>query len=466
MLTTIQDGLVALNGILNRIVWGPPFMALLLGTGVFLTFRLRFFQFIHLGHAWKNSFGLLFSKRTDSPGGAITSFQAVSSAMAATIGVGNIAGVSTALALGGPGAVFWMWITALFGMAVKFGEATLGLKYRDVDPVTGEVSGGVMYFIERGLGPRWKWLAIAYALLTGLAALGIGCMVQANTAAHALETGFLIPAWVTGLLLSLLAGAVILGGIRRIAHAAEALVPLMCLVYVAGALVIIALNIHRLGWAFGQIFQHAFTPVSAGGGFAGAGVGAAIRYGIARGIFSNEAGLGASSIVHAQARNTPVRQGMWAIWETFIDTIIVCTMTALVVILSGEIYTGATGAELVTNAFSLLLPGAGGNLVLFGLISFSFTTMLTWSFYGEKSLEYILGRRVIVPYRIVFLLFLFVGAIGGLSLIWDIADTLNGLMAVPNLIALIALSGVLVKEKNNYLNTQKNPAPTDPSPDT
>ena len=440
-----------INDVINGIVWGPPFMVLLVGTGLYLTVRLGFYQFIHLGHAWKHSFGRLFARDASTDGGAITSFQAVASAMAATIGVGNIAGVSTAIALGGPGAVFWMWITALVGMATKFGEATLGLKYRQVDPVTGRVSGGVMYYIEHGLGPRWKWLAVTYGLLVGLAAFGIGCMVQANTAAHAMQTGFAIPPWATGLVIAVLVGLVILGGIKRIAHTAQAVVPFMCVVYILAALWIIAANIDRLGWAFGQILYYAFNPVSASGGFAGAGVAAAIRYGIARGIFSNEAGLGASSIVHAQARNTPVGQGLWAIWETFIDTIVVCTVTALVLILSGAITTGSTGAELISTAFNEMLPGPGGYVVLFGLLFFSFSTMLTWSFYGEKGWEYIFGPRIVTPYRLLFIGFLFVGAVGGLTLIWDVADTLNGLMAIPNLIALLVLGGVLAKEKKQYM---------------
>lgn len=341
-------------------------------------------------------------------------------------------------------------------MAMKFGEATLGLKYRHVDEQTGEVSGGVMFYIERGLGPRWKWLAVTYGLLAGLAAFGIGCMVQANTVAHAMSTGFGIPAWISGAVIVGCVGLVILGGIRRIAHTAEAVVPIMCLVYIVGALVIIGMNIDRLGWALGQIVYHAFHPASAAGGFAGAGVGAAIRFGIARGIFSNEAGLGASSIVHAQARNTPVGQGLWAIWETFIDTLIVCTMTALVVILSGVLETGATGAELIATAFQNSLPGPGGYIVIFGLVFFAYTTMLTWSFYGEKSWEYIFGRRVIVPYRCLFLGFLWIGAGGGLTVIWDVADTLNGLMAIPNLLALLILSGRLVQEKDAFLREARS----------
>ena len=450
------EALLAFNNWLNSIVWGPPFMVLLVGTGLYLTVRLGFFQFTHLGHAWKQTFGRFFSKTKEDEGGSITSFQAVASAMAATIGVGNIAGVSTAIALGGPGAVFWMWLTALVGMATKYGEANLGLKYREIDPETGEVSGGVMYYIERGLGPKWKPLAVIYGLLAGLAAFGIGCMVQANTFAHAFETGFGVPNWVSGIVVVIATGLVTLGGIKRIAKTAERIVPFMAIVYIIGSLIIIFMNIQHIGWAFGQIFYYAFNPIAATGGFAGAGVAAAVRFGIARGIFSNEAGLGAASIVHAQAKNTPVRQGMWGIWETFIDTIIICTMTSLVIILTGAIWTGTTGAELASTAFSTGLPGPGGVIVLVGLILFSYTTMLTWNFYGEKSWEYIFGKGVIIPYRLLFLVFLFVGAIGGLVLIWDIADTLNGLMAAPNLIALLVLATVLAKDKKDYVGDLKS----------
>ncbi len=450
------DALLAFNSWLNSIVWGPPFMVLLVGTGLYLTIRLGFFQFTHLGHAWKQTFGRFFSKTKEDEGGAITSFQAVASAMAATIGVGNIAGVSTAIALGGPGAVFWMWLTALVGMATKYGEANLGLKYREIDAETGEVSGGVMYYIEKGLGPKWKPLAVIYGLLAGLAAFGIGCMVQANTFAHAFETGFGVAPWISGIVVVIATGLVTLGGIKRIAMTAERIVPFMAIVYIIGSLIIIVMNIPHLGWAFGQIFYYAFNPISATGGFAGAGVAAAVRYGIARGIFSNEAGLGAASIVHAQAKNIPVRQGMWGIWETFIDTIVICTMTSLVIILTGAITTGTTGAELASSAFSKGLPGPGGVVVLMGLILFSYTTMLTWNFYGEKSWEYIFGKGVVIPYRLLFLGFLFVGAIGGLVLIWDIADTLNGLMAAPNLIALLVLATVLAKDKKEYVDTLKS----------
>jgi alanine or glycine:cation symporter, AGCS family len=448
---------LAFNDWLNGIVWGPPFMVLLMGTGLYLTIRLGFFQFVKLGLSWRQSFGRFFKKTKEGEEGAISSFQAVSSAMAATIGVGNIAGVSTAIALGGPGAVFWMWMSALVGMATKFGEASLGVKFRNVEP-DGEINGGVMYYIEKGLGPGWKWLAVVYALLAGIAALGIGNMVQANTMAASLAQ-FGIPAWVTGVGAIILVGLVILGGIKRIGQTAEKIVPLMAIIYIIGSLVVILMNAGEIGGAFGAIFYYAFNPHAAAGGFAGSAVAASVRFGIARGIFSNEAGLGAASIVHAQARNSPTRQGMWGIWEVFIDTIVVCTMTALVILVTGALYIespeggGMTGGVLASAAFTRGLPGPGGVIVLLGLVLFSYTTMLTWSFYGEKSWEYIFGKKIIMPYRILFLIFLLIGAIGGLEFIWSLADTMNGLMAAPNLIALIVLAGVLVKEKNSYMDS-------------
>ncbi len=446
-----MEALLAFNNWLNGIVWGPPFMVLLMGTGLYLTVRLGFFQFTKIGLAWRQSFGRFFKRAKEEEGGAISSFQAVSSAMAATIGVGNIAGVSTAIALGGPGAIFWMWMSALVGMATKFGEASLGVKYREVD-ADGTVRGGVMYYIEKGLGPQWKWLAVVYALLAGIAALGIGNMVQANTMADSMSA-FGVPTWVTGAVAIVLVGAVILGGVKRIGATAEKLVPFMAVIYVIGSLVVILMNVTQVGSAFGQIFYYAFNPAAAAGGFAGSAVAMAVRFGIARGIFSNEAGLGAASIIHAQAKNSPTRQGMWGIWEVFIDTIVVCTMTALVILTTGVIETGETGASLASAAFNAGLPGPGGTIVLLGLVLFSYTTMLTWSFYGEKSWEYIFGKKIILPYRILFLGFLMVGAVGGLELIWNIADTLNGLMAAPNLIALLVLAGVLVKEKNSYMES-------------
>ncbi len=454
----ITTTILEFNDMINAVVWGPPFMILLIGTGLYITFRLGFFQFTHLGFAWRQTFGRFFAKDKEGEGGAITSFQAVSSAMAATVGVGNIAGVSTALVLGGPGAVFWMWVSALVGMATKFGEASLGVKFRKGEEY-GDIRGGVMYYIEEGMGKKWKWLAVVYAFLAGLAAFGIGNMVQANTMAQALETGFNLPVSVTGVLAVILVGVVILGGVRRIAVTAEKVVPFMVIVYVLGSMVILIANIGQIPAAFRDIFYFAFNPYAAAGGVIGATVANSIRFGFARGIFSNEAGLGAASIVHAQAKNTPTGQGMWGIWEVFIDTIVVATMTALVILVTGAlgIVDAAgevvTGGDLAAEAFTRGLAGPGSFVVLLGLALFSYTTMLTWSFYGEKSWEYIFGSKIIIVYRILFLAFLYVGAVGGLEVVWGIADTLNGLMAAPNLIALLVLTTILVKEKDSFMNT-------------
>lgn len=442
----------SINDRVNAVVWGPPFMILLVGTGLYLTIRLGGFQFTHFRHIGRETVGRLGRRREPGLAGSISPFQAVSSAMAATIGVGNIAGVATAMALGGPGAVFWMWVVALVGMATKFGEAALGTHFREVD-AEGRISGGVFYYIEKGLGPKWKPLAICYAVFAGVAALGIGNMVQANTLAHALDTGFAVPRWFAAAAAVLLVGAVTLGGIQRIGKTAERVVPVMALLYIGGALIIVALHAGAIPAALGSIFHHALSPASAAGGFGGAAVAEAIRYGIARGIFSNEAGLGSASIVYAQSRNTPVGQGMWGIVEVFVDTIIVCTMTALVIMVTGALETGTTGAELAGAAFREGLPGTGGHLVLVALVFFSYTTMLTWNFYGEKSAEYLFGRRSAIPYRVLFLCFIPMGALLELDLIWALADTMNGLMAAPNLLALLLLGGVLAGLKRRAIQT-------------
>lgn len=445
------ETIIAANAWLNGIVWGPPFMILLVGTGLYLTFRLGFFQFRYLWHTFKNSFGQIFQRHVDTEDGAISPFQAVAAAMAATIGVGNIAGVATALVLGGPGAIFWMWMVALVGMATKMAEATLGLKYRHIDQ-NGHVSGGVFYYIEKGLGSQWKWLAVAYAFFAGVSAFGLGNMVQSNTVAQSMSAGFGVPNWVTGVILMVMVGAVTLGGISRIATTAEKIVPVMAGAYIIGALGILAVNITEIPNAFAMILKYAFEPAPAMGGFAGASVAAGIRFGIARGIFSNEAGLGSASIVHAQARNTPFRQGFWGMWEVIIDTLVVCTLTALVILVTGVLETGENGAVLTTAAFESGLKGPGAYVIIISIVFFAYTSMLTWNFYGEKSWEYLFGQKIVLPYRLAFLVFAFIGTLGGLELIWDVADTFNGLMAAPNLIALVLLGGVLAKEKLDYFN--------------
>ncbi len=436
---------------IEGIVWGLPLIILLIGTGLYLTIRLRFFQFTHIGTIWKETFGRLFARNQSREDGAITSFQAVTSAMSGTIGVGNIAGVSTAMAIGGPGAVFWMWISALVGMATKFGEASLGVKYREIDPETGEVSGGVMYYIQNGLGQKWKPLAVIYAVLAGVAALGIGNMVQSNTVSTQLQNSLDIPTPVTGIVLVILVGLVTLGGITRIARTAEKIVPVMALFYLLGSLIIIVMNLPAIPGAIGSIFYHGFNPSEAQGNFGGAAVGTAIQFGFARGLFSNEAGLGAASIVYAQAKNTPAGQGMWGIWGVFIDTIVVCTMTALPILVTNSLPSGEEDEVLASIAFNSALPDVGAWIITIGIAVFAYSTMLTWSFYGEKSWEYVFGAKVVTGYRLLFLAFLLVGAMGGLQVIWGVAGIMNGLMAVPNLIALLLLAKPIVAEKNRYL---------------
>ncbi|MDT8383843.1 MAG: sodium:alanine symporter family protein [Gammaproteobacteria bacterium] len=424
---------------ISGLIWGPMMLVLLLGTGIFLSVGLRAMPWRHLLAA----FALLWRGRASTANGDITPFQALMTALAATIGTGNIAGVATAIFLGGPGAVFWMWITALLGMATKYSEALLAVKYREVDE-RGRYVGGPMYYIKNGLGNNWKWLGIAFALFGMIAAFGIGNMVQANSVADAMGSAFAVPDWISGVVMMLLAAVVILGGIHRIGVVAARLVPFMALAYVAGALWIIVSHLGEVPAALGSIIGDAFTGTAATGGFAGAAVWAAIRFGVARGIFSNEAGLGSAPIAHAAARtNDPVQQGMIGMLGTFIDTIIICTMTALVIILTGAWTSGETGAALSMLAFSSGLPDFGAHIVTFGLAVFAFTTILGWSYYGERCAEFLFGIRVILPYRVLWLAAIVVGALGKLEIIWLLADVLNGLMAIPNLIALVALSPVV-----------------------
>jgi AGCS family alanine or glycine:cation symporter len=437
-----EQRMTALTDLLNTasgIIWGPVMLVLLLGTGVFLTLGLRAMPWRHLLEAFR----LLWRGRADQGEGDITPFQALMTALSATIGTGNIAGVATAIFLGGPGAVFWMWITALFGMATKYSEAVLAVRYREVDE-RGRYVGGPMYYIRNGLTVRWHWLGIAFALFGMVAAFGIGNMVQANSVAHAMESTYAIPTWVSGMVIVILAAAVVLGGIQRIAKVAAKLVPLMAITYIAGALWVILSYLGEVPAALAMIVNDAFTGTAATGGFAGAAVWAAIRFGVARGIFSNEAGLGSAPIAHAAARtNDPVQQGMIGMLGTFIDTIVLCTMTALVIILTGSWSSGETGAALSTLAFSQGLPDVGQYIVTFGLAIFAFTTVLGWSYYGERCAEFLFGVRIILPYRLLWLVAIMLGALGKLEIVWLFADVLNGLMAIPNLIALVALSPVV-----------------------
>ncbi len=431
-------------------VWGPVMLALLLGVGVYLTVGLRFMTWRGIGAGFRS----LWQGRRSDEEGDITPFQALMTALSATIGTGNIAGVATAIAIGGPGAVFWMWVTALFGMATKYAEAVLAVHYRETDE-RGMHVGGPMYYIRNGLGRRWQWLGLLFAVFGMVAAFGIGNTIQSNSVADTVAANFHVPTWATGLVLAVLAGAVILGGIRRIAEVAARLVPFMAIAYFLCALAIIGLQADQVPAALGLIVGDAFTGTAAAGGFAGASIWMAIQFGVARGVFSNEAGLGSAPIAHAAARTRdPVRQGTIGMLGTFLDTLVICTMTALVIIISGVWLTGETGGPLSAAAFNAGLPG-GRYVVSIGLIIFAFTTILGWSYYGERCAEFIFGVRVILPYRLLWIVAIPLGALAagenqGVNLLWLLADAMNGLMAIPNLIALALLSPVVFSLTRQY----------------
>jgi AGCS family alanine or glycine:cation symporter len=438
-------------GKIGAFAWGPPMLILLVGTGFWLTFALRGLQFRKLGHALY----LALIKRkedTDEPGD-ITHFQALMTALSATVGTGNIAGVATAIAIGGPGALFWMWVTGLVGMATKYAEAVLAVKYRVVDEY-GEMSGGPMYYISRGL--KMPWLGTMFAVFASFAAFGIGNMVQSNSVADAVATTYNIPHMVTGIVLMACTAAVVLGGIKKIGKVTGTLVPIMIVFYMSGATYIILANIAEVPAALIFIVKQAFNPTAAVGGFAGASIMLAIRMGVARGVFSNESGLGSAPIAAAAAQTkSPITQALVSMTQTFIDTIIVCTMTGLVLIISGLWSSGETGAALTTLAFAAEMPG-GAHVVTIGIILFAYSTILGWCYYGEKSIEYLFGVKAVMPYRIVFVLFVGVGAMAKLSLVWNISDTMNGLMAIPNLIGLLFLTPVVVSETKKYFDNKKD----------
>ncbi|MES1933778.1 amino acid carrier protein [Salinisphaera shabanensis T35B1] len=442
---TLTNALSTLSGW----VWGPVMLILLLGTGIYLTVGLRGIPQRKLFYG----FSMMFAgrKQTTEPGD-ITPFQALATALAATVGTGNIAGVATAIHLGGPGAIFWMWVTAIVGMATKYGEAVLAVKYRETN-AEGAYVGGPMYYIRNGLGTNWKWLAFAFALFATIAAFGIGNTVQSNSVSQVFDETLSIPRWLTGLVMAAGVFAVIIGGVQRLASVTDKLVPVMAIIYVIGAAVVLVLNAGAVPGAIALIFSDAFTGTAATGGFAGAGIIMAIRFGVARGIFSNEAGLGSAPIAHAAARtDSPVRQGVVAMLGTFIDTIIVCTMTALVIISTGAWSSGTTGAQLSAEAFTTGMPGPGGWIVSFGLVIFAFSTMLAWSYYGERTAEYLFGSRIITPYRLLWVVAVFVGAIAQLDFVWLVADVMNALMAIPNLIALVLLAPVVFKLTRAYFD--------------
>ena len=435
-------------------VWGPAMLVLLVGTGVWLTLMLRGLQFSMLWFALKQAFKPHGKKEDGSDHeGDISHFGALMTALSATIGTGNIAGVATAVVLGGPGAVFWMWITAIFGMATKYGEGVLAVKYRVVNK-KGEMSGGPMYYIERGL--NMKWMALLFALFGTIASFGIGSSVQSNSVAMSIKSSFNIDPWITGVVLTVLTGIVILGGIKSIAKAASIIVPFMAIFYVLGGLVIIVLHIDMLWPAIDKILTEAFNFSAAAGGMAGA----AIRYGVARGVFSNEAGMGSAPIAAAAAKTDhPVRQGLVSMTGTFLDTIIVCSITGIVLvmgILSNQSPAGETGAALTTHTFNNMLPGPGGWIVTFGLIFFAYSTILGWCYYGEKCAAYVFGDGFVPAYRVIYVITVMLGTVASLDLVWSAADTFNGLMAIPNLIALLLLSKVILKETKDFKARRKS----------
>ncbi|MGB1427963.1 MAG: alanine/glycine:cation symporter family protein [Cycloclasticus sp.] len=436
-----METLTQLLNSISHFVWGPVILVLLLGTGMYLMAGLSLLPIRQLPAA----FSLLWRGRRSKDKGDISPFNALMTSLAATIGTGNIAGVATAIFLGGPGAVFWMWLTALVGMATKYAEAVLAVKYREVDE-RGAYVGGPMYYIKNGLGQRWQWLGLLFSIFGAIAAFGIGNTIQANSVADALNSTLGIATWQTGTVMAVVVYAVLVGGIKRIGFVAAKLVPFMAIAYVLAAGFIILQEIDAVPLALQMIVSDAFTGTAATGGFAGAGVMAAIRFGVARGVFSNEAGLGTAPIAHAAAKtNNPVQQGKIAMLGTFIDTMVICTMTALVIILTGSWTSGETGASLSASAFRVGLPGYGGYVVSFGLAIFALTTLLGWSYYGERCAEYILGVAVIPWYRMMWVLAIPVGAVMDLNLLWLLADVLNGLMAIPNLIALLLLSPIVFK---------------------
>lgn len=426
---------------INGYVWGWPMLVLIGLTGLYLSISIRFYPITHLALAFQQ----LWKGRKQQGEGEITPFNALMTSLSATIGTGNIAGVATAIFVGGPGALFWMWAIAIVGMATKYAEAVLAVKFREKDD-KGHWVGGPMYYIRNGLGENWQWLAIAFAFFGTIAGFGIGNTVQSNSVADALQATFQIPKEYTGIALGALVALVLLGGVKRIAAVAGKLVPFMAVSYLVAGLFILLMNITAVPDAIALVVKHAFTPISATGGFAGATMMLAIRYGFARGIFSNEAGLGSAPIAHAAAQtDSPVRQGTIAMLGTFIDTIIICSITGLVIIISGEWTTGVSGASLSTAAFSHALPGAGEYIVSLGLSVFAFTTILGWSVYGERCAQYLFGTKVVIPFRILWVAAIPVGTMLSLDRVWLLADTLNAMMAIPNLIALLLLAPVIVQ---------------------
>ena len=454
--------IVKVNSFLNGIVWGWPCLILLVGTGVYYTIRCGWVQFKWFGYIMKNTIGKIFEKK-EAGEGAVTPFQAVCTALAATVGTGNIAGVTGAIALGGPGAVFWMWISALFGMCTKFAEVTLAIHFRERND-KGDWVGGPMYYISKGLGKNWKWLGSLFALFGMLAAFGIGNMTQINSIVTSISgtinsftpinvnTANLI----IGIIVAIFCGIVLIGGLKRIGQVTEKLVPFMAVIYILSALIIFFAHIGNIGNVLRSIFVGAFTPSAVVGGAAGITISAAVKRGVGRGVFSNEAGLGSAPIAHAAAdTDSAVRQGCFGVFEVFADTIVICTLTAFAVLMSGTPinFGQAAGADLTIAAFGTTFGRVGGIIISVGLTLFATSTILSWCLYGTRCAEFLFKTtKIIKPYQVIFCLVIILGAVTELSLVWDIADTLNGLMAIPNLVGLLGLSPIVIKLTREYFN--------------
>ena len=447
-----------INGKINGIVWGPIMLTLLIGTGLFLSFKVGFIQFRKFGYAIKNTIGSVFGKNQHSKDSSgVSPFQAVATAMAGTIGTGSIAGIATAIVAGGPGAVFWMWISALLGMVTKYAEIVLSLKFREKNE-KGEWIGGPMYYIRNGL--KIKWLAAAFAVFAMIACLGTGNATQSNSISVALDSTLGVAPWITGVVLTVIVAAVILGGMRRIASVNEKLVPFMAVFYVVCAVIALVLNIKEIPAAFALIFKEAFNFKAATGGAAGYGIMLAMHYGFARGVFSNEAGLGSAPIAHAaSSTKNPVDQGLWGMFEVFFTTIIICTFSALIILTTGIWSQGElNGAALSIASFNSIIPGIGGVGVTLSTVFFALSTILGWAYYGEVSVEYLSknSKKAVMVYRIIYVIMVFVGAVGNLELIWSISETMNGLMAIPNLIGVIGLYKVVSTLTKEYFAEKRH----------
>jgi AGCS family alanine or glycine:cation symporter len=442
-----MDQLLAWERALNGYVWGGPMIVLLMGTGVLLTILTGLIQFRRLGFALNEVLGKVFSHGQGH--GSVTPFQAVATALASTVGVGNIAGVATAIFVGGPGALFWLWISGILGMCTKYAEIVVALHYREPDE-SGTMRGGAMYTLAKGL--KMPWLGTIFALLTALAAFGIGNMVQANSLAESLNASFGVSHNITAIALIAITAAVILGGIKRIGEVTSILVPFMAIFYLGGGLIILVRHADALPRVIAEVMDGAFSGTAAVGGFVGSTMAMAIRYGIARGLFSNEAGLGSAPMVHAAAQTDhPVRQGMYGIFEVFVDTVLICTMTGLVILVTGVWSEGLNGAALSAKAFEVGLPGTWGHIVVTGgILLFAYSTLVGWSYYGETGIVYLLGARAALPYRLLWLVFIYFGATGSLTVVWGIADTLNGLMAIPNIIGVLASIPLVLRLQREF----------------